>query len=449
MDENNAYNEKSLTEYVFILWRKKWSILIPTLIMTAIVAIVSFTMTPVWEVDAVLLPSKFVVQTGQGQIEEFLVTDPKQLAGQIKESSYNNAISAELKIDLRTFPRIEAENIKDTKLIRVSVKEKDISKGKRILASLFQNIKSELDKKAEVEVKSYDTQISAKQNDIKDKEFSIKDNENQIDLKRLGIKDQESDIRTRENEIKKKKNDMTLKDLEVEARKIDKDKAAKDIETEKNRIKISEERYNSIFDEMKAAKVRIDELDKTLQKALAEKKQAADSIGLLLYSNEIQQNLRYYNSLEERLSAEKLTQQNSWSNIREKEADIRQADNQIEQVRTQKESLTADIANIETSIGKIKTEIDKIHTEIRLIRNDNEKIKNTINTLGSDIQLLINKKARVDYAQFVKSPTPSINPVAPNKRMNVILSFIIGFAFFSLIVLTVENIKKLPPSRPR
>jgi hypothetical protein len=52
--------------------------------------------------------------------------------------------------------------------------------------------------------------------------------------------------------------------------------------------------------QINAKENEIKENDKQLQKALAEKKQGNDAVALLLYSNEVQQNLRYYNTLDEK-----------------------------------------------------------------------------------------------------------------------------------------------------
>lgn len=61
------------------------------------------------------------------------------------------------------------------------------------------------------------------------------------------------------------------------------------------------------MEEMKAVKGRIDEIDAQLQRVLAEKKQGGDGVSLLLYSKEVQQNLHYYNTLDEKLSTKKVT----------------------------------------------------------------------------------------------------------------------------------------------
>jgi capsular polysaccharide biosynthesis protein len=414
MNELEHYEEINLMNYIEILWKRKWLIIIPTFLMTVAIGIWSFMKTPVWEVDAIIQPSKFLSQTESGQFIEVIAADPKQVAGQINQASYNAIIAAELNIDLRTFPKLKAENLRDTKLVRVAIRDIDSNRASKILNSLFRHLKSDFDRRIDVEIKSIDTQII-------DKESQIRGND-------LIIKDKGNAIKTKENEIKKRNNDSTLKDLDIQSRGIEKDRINKGIDTNKNKLKISEERAAGILDEMKSVKTRIDDIEKQLQKALGEKAQGTDAIVLLLYSNEVQQNLRYYETLDEKLSVEKITRENLYLDIREKEEQLRQIDNQIHQVETQKDTIKTEINNIETEISVVKTEI--------------EKIINASNTVKSDIQFLGNKKARIDFASLIKEPTPSLSPVAPKKKQTVLIAGFLSLVVFCFLALFLDYLKQ-------
>jgi capsular polysaccharide biosynthesis protein len=383
-----------------VIWKRRWLIIIATVICVVLAAVISFILPPKWEVDAVMLPSKFFVQTEQGQFEEVVVTDPKQIAGQINQESYDNLIAAELNLDIKKFPELKAENLRDTKLVRIAVRDKNIAEAKSILQSLFNRLKKDLDKRIDVEIKGIDTAITSKENSIKD----------------MG-----NEIKSRENEIKTKNSQIKLKDLAVQSQEIEKDRIKKEIESDQNKLKISGERITSIMEEMKSVKGRIDELDKQLNKAIAEKKEGAEAISLLLYSNEVQQNLRYFNTLDEKLSIEKVTQENLNLGIKENLEKTRQIDNQISQTDTEKEI---------------------IKTDISTITNEIEKIKNKISTTQSEIKLLGDKKQRIDYTQLVKEPTASLYPVAPNKKLNVLIAAVFGLIFFTLVAFFVEYIQR-------
>lgn len=423
-----GYEEINLMDYLNVLWKRKWLIIIPALLCAIAAGVYSFLLPPVWEVDAFILSSKLFIQTEGGKFEEIVVVDPKQIAGQINQKFYDTLIAAELNLDLREFPKLKAENLRDTKLVRIVIREKDVDKAKSILNSLFNHLKRDLDRKIDVEIKGIDTQVAAKETAIKQNELGIKDLENQILFKRLQIKD-------KENEIKKKYNDIHLKEMDVQAKEIDKNRFKKEIESNQNKLKISEERMQSIHEEMKSVKKRIDDLEEQLKKALAERKQGSDAVGLLLYSNEVQQNLRYYNTLDEKLSLEKITQENLNLAIRDKEEQLKQIDTQISQINTQKETIKAEIAII-------KTEMEKINNEIMTIKNDFEKVRNNIATLQTEISFLNERKGRLDYAQLVKEPTPSLYPVSPKKRVNVLIALIIGGMMFTFLAFFLEYIEK-------
>ena len=397
----DAYeNEIELMDYLFVIWKRRWLIIIPTFFLAVAAGIVSFLIPPKWEVDAIMLPSKFLVQTEQGQFEEVVATDPKQIAGQINQKSYDSLIAAELNLDIRKFPELKAENLRDTKLVRIALRDQDIATAKSILQSLFNQLKKELDRKIDVEIKSIDTEITTKEN---------------------SIKDMENEIKTKENEIKKKNNEIKLKDLTIQSKEIEKDRIKQEIESDQNKLKISEERVGSIMEEMKSVKGRIDELDQQLKKVIAEKKEGAEAVSLLLYSNEVQQNLRYYNTLDEKLSIEKVTQENLSLSTKENREKIRQTDNQISQTNTEKQI---------------------IMTEISTIMNETENIKNRINTTQSEIRLMGDKKLRIDYAQLVKQPTASLYPVSPRKKVNVAIAGVLGLFMFTVLAFFLEYIGK-------
>ncbi len=342
MDEYE--NERELIDYLNVIWKRKWLIIIPTFFLVVAVGIYSFLQPPVWEIDAIIMPSKFFIQTGAGQFEEVFPVDPIQIVGQINEATYNNLIAVELNLDIRELPNLKAEKLKETNMVRISTRVTDIEKAKPILYSLFAHLKRDLDKKIDVEFISIDTQIS-----------------------------------TNENLIKKNI--------------IEKNIIRQEIISTENKMTISGGRVKSIMEEMKAVKKRTDELEEQQRKALSEKKQVTDAISLLLYSNEVQLSLRYYNTLDEKLSNEKITQENLKLNTEEKKTDI-------------------------------------------------EKINNEIENIKDQITLLNEKKARVDYARLLKEPTSSLGPVFPKKKRNVMIAGILGLMIFTMLAFFLEYIKE-------
>ena len=351
-------NEVELIEYLNVLWKRRWLIIVPTILLALVAGVVSFLLPPKWEVDAILQPSKFFVQTEQGEFREVMAIDPKQLVGQINQKSYDRLISDELNLDPKNFPNLKAENLRETKLVRVSLRTEDTDKARTILSFLFQHLKSELDRMIDVEIKNITTQIALKEGDIKTKE------------------------------------------LDIQSMNIEIEKTRQEIIAAGNKLKISEERSRRLVEEMKGVKTRIDEIEKQQKTTLGEKQGGSEALGLLLYSNEIQQNFRYYNTLEESLSTEKNTQEDLRLSLREREQ----------------------------AIKGFKTQIDKINQAIINLR--------------SDMDFLNEKKQRIDYAQLIKEPTVSLFPVSPRKKVNVAIAGFLGFFCFSILALFIDYVEK-------
>lgn len=170
-------NEVELIEYFIeyfnVLWKRRWLILVPTILLALVAGIVSFLIPPKWEIDAIIQPGKFFERSEKGTFKEAVAMDPTQLASQINQGSYNSLISAKLNLQQREFPKVRAENLRGTSLVRVSLKTGETDKARTILNALFQHIKGELDQKIDVEMESVSTQIAARENDIKTKSLDI------------------------------------------------------------------------------------------------------------------------------------------------------------------------------------------------------------------------------------------------------------------------------------
>ena len=85
---------------------------------------------------------------------------------------------------------------------------------------------------------------------------------------------------------------------------------------------------------------------------------------------------------------------------------------------------------------------EKIKNEIKTVKNAIEKIKNIINTQETEINLLEDKKARIDYTQLIKEPTSSLYPVSPRKKLNVLIAGILGLFIFAILSFFLEYLEK-------
>lgn len=448
-------DEIELMDYINVIWKKKWLILIPTFILVVLAAVYSLLQTPVWKVESILQPSKFFTQNEQGEYKEIIVTPPKQIASQINRDTYNHLLAAELNIDIRGFPKIEAETVQDTNLVAIATKVAEVEKGKEILLSLFKHLKRDLDKKVDVEMKNVDTQIKGKNNLIDNVNTQIENLNNKIELQKITIEDKQNAIKTKknrikdkENLIKTKQNAIKSKNLNIESKEIEKNVIKENIKSLQNKLEISKERAQALTEEMKEVKQRIQKIEEEQRKVL-QKGTNKNALSILLYSNEIQNNFRYYNTLDEKLSNERVTQENITFSIDEKKESLKQIDNQIEQINTEIDNIRTEIDNIRTQIDDIHTQIDNIKNEIGKVENSIESIRNDITTkrnqienIRNEIAFLKDKKARIDYAQLIKEPTSSLGPVAPKKKRNVVIAGVLGLFIFTLLAFFIEYIQK-------
>ena len=207
---------------------------------------------------------------------------------------------------------------------------------------------------------------------------------------------------------------------------------------------------------MRDVKDRINRIEEEQKKVLS-KENRKNALAILLYSNEIQNNLRYYNTLDEKLTNERITQENINLSIEGKKETIKLIDNQIEQIKTQQiNDIETEINTIKTQIDNINTQINDISTQIDNIKNEIEKINNEIDTINNDISiknteiesvkseisLIEEKKGRIDYTQLIKEPTQSIVPVFPNIKLNVLIAGILGLIIFTIFAFFFEYLEK-------
>ncbi len=320
-----------LIDYLKIIQGKKWIILAGTILLVVITGVVSFSLKPVYEIDCIIQPGMFYSQSRDGGSNKFAVEHPIQIADKLRHGSYNALLASDLKIEEREIPDIMAVNIRNTNLVHIWLKKSDVDLGKKALDLLITYLKEEMDAKIDVEIDNIDTLIKTDE--------------------------------------------------------IEKERSAKEIEILKSKLKIFGQREKDILKEMESVKFKIQELEKEQLKILRkESRSEAESIGMLLFSNEIQQSLRYYDILNEKLSKE-----------RKGEADI--------QSRIQKES--SNMAKLDTTIANL-----------------NER------------------KGYIDYTKVIKAPTRSINPVFPKKRLNIVLAFILGFMIFTMVAFFMDYFEK-------
>lgn len=321
-----------LMDILRVFWKRRFLIIIGVLICTIGAGITSFIIKPVYEISALVRPGKIVYQDKSGRYEEISIQSPEELANNISEKTYNFLVTRDLKIPLKELPKIEAEKIKNTFLVRIFTEDHDIERGKEVLNSVIKFLRKDIDEKVDAEMKIIDCQIEIQENEIKSLNISIEE----------------------------KKNEIKELELQIQSKEIQKTTLKGEIEATKNKIKICEDRMKEILNEMKVVKERTDRLEEEMKKALREVTDDKSAISMLLYSNEIQNNFRYHNDLEERLNSEKVNFEHLNLAVRSKEQEIEQLKTDIAQIRTKIEGVKNDIEKIKVEIEGNKIEINSL-----------------------------------------------------------------------------------------
>lgn len=213
---NGYENERELMYYLKVIWKRKWFILIATFLSVAAALVISFLSPSSGESYAIIQPSKFISLTKNGEFKEVSLVDPKLIAEQINKGFFNNLISSEIDMDIKKLPKFKAENITDTNLLWVSMKEKDIKKAKLFLNSLLEHLKREYDERAKFELNETNTQLnSKKKEDLRIKE-DIKEYKNELNniKKRKEYIEKEIDILIKRTEKLEKEQNLSLKEKE-------------------------------------------------------------------------------------------------------------------------------------------------------------------------------------------------------------------------------------------
>lgn len=356
MEQNQEGIE--LMDYLEVLWKKKWLIVIPTLVLMIVAGVISFLITPVYEIDSIIITGKLIPNIYQRESDEILLVFPNEVAEEINQKVYSEDISDELGIEKRNFPNIKAEILDDSDLVRVFLRHKNVNLGKDILEHLIRNVKNKMDERIEMELKAMDVNIA-------------------------GIKRQ-----------------IEEKRIDIEIQHIEKNRFQDIINSNRTLLMISKKREEEMLEERQEVKKRIEELENDRKKLFSRKSNQENVLSLLLYSNQVQNNLQYYNNLDSKLSDEKICQE------------------------------------------KLNLEIQQSQEQLKILDNKIKKLENSISGLEEKIGLLEEEKQRTKPAKLIKPPTSSLKPVAPNKKLNVAVTGILSLFIFTTLAFLFASVEK-------
>jgi len=290
-------DEVQLIDYLRVIWKWKWLIILGTFGCMVVAGVVSFNMPKIYEVSMALEPGIIGLDT----YGKFLYIDAlTNIEGKVKGGTYNKRIQKALNINpLETSIKFETGIQRGTNFIKVTAEweENEVKLGLSALKQLTALLSKDYEKIVKQRRGDYEKRILMKQNQIKEVEIQRKDIDKQILLEL--------------NTIDEKKNHIKLN---------------------KATLKIIQDREKELLQEIKSVKDNTQRIVQERNNVLQYKSNVND-ISLLLYSTTIQQNVAYFNQLS----------------------------NQINDLRTKKEIANMKIENLNKDIDDINTEIDRLN----------------------------------------------------------------------------------------
>jgi len=292
----NFDDEIQFIDYLRVIWKWKWLIILGTFVCMVVAAGVSFNMPKIYEVSIAIEPGII----GVDKAGEFIYLDSRDnIEEKIRGDLYNIRIQKALNINpLKKDIEFGIKTQRGSNFIKVTSewKENEVEFGEKTLVHLLGFISKEYENIVQQRKDDYEKQILMKQNQIKEVEIKRKDIDKQILLE--------------SNTIGAKKNNIKLN---------------------KTTLTIMQDREKELLQEIKNVK---DNTERIVQErnTILQHKGNADDISLLLYSTTIQQNVAYFNQLS----------------------------NQINELRTKKEIIDMNIENLKKDIDDINTEIDRL-----------------------------------------------------------------------------------------
>ncbi len=330
--QNNYYpdDEIELIDYLRVLWKWKWLIVLITFVCMLAAGVFSFMMPKIYKVSTAIEPGIIGMNKNSSPI---YLDSAENIKAKIESGIYNSRILKRLNIDpQKTQLKFKAVNPKDTKLIKISSEwEQDkIVIGTEVLDQLVTELSHDYEKVVQANIEDFDKQVL---------------------LKLSGIQG--------------KKNDIKLKEAI---------------------IKNIRERKSELVQEIKRAKNNTERLVQQRDRVLDGSTGDREDIALLLYFTTVQQNVAYFNQL----------------------------NNQLNKLTSKENEITTEVEQLKQNMNDINTEIDRLNIE----------------------------KSYIENIKLISKPEVSTSPIKPKKELNIALAGVVGFMLAVFMAFFAEYIKK-------
>ncbi len=438
-------DEIELMDYLKVIWKWKYLILVGTLVCAVGAAVISLQMTKVYAVSTVLQPGILKVTDDAKTV---YIDSPQNIKALIETGAFNGQILKDIQMsnsnDLPESVGFEVKIPKGTNALDVLYETPHVDLGVQIVKNLNKAILERYGKLIRSYQENYDDKIRSKSNE------AFKTNEKIAKMKHA-ISTAEAENEGTISEIVAR---IASKRAEISSVEAGKDSTimqqTNKIATIRAQIDAKKKQINNLQQRISDVKTEIDRVSKNTDVLIEERNKFLASTGTqdnilasVIYTTTIQQNISYLNTL-------RSTVNNTNHQIFQESVGIETLENQSRDVEIQKENLEKQtqykIDNLKSDIKDLKAQKESLGKQtkykVETIKSEIKDLESEKKYILAEIKSIEFRKNNIQNIQIIKPPKPSLSPIKPKIRLNVMLAAVVGLFLTVFLAFFVEYISK-------
>ncbi len=426
-------DEVELIDYLRVIWKRRWLIVGGTLACMVAALAVSYWLPKVYQGSVILETGKvYSLTRGDQQEKTELIEDPRNMEVLLKSDGMMYELKKHLGSDedigaLRNAITID---VKANPLIVISLKMQDQRAIVDGLAFVADHIISEHQKRYEVIVQKLDQDLSVTLNKIKYPAEKITEN----NLKREQILEKIQGNAHKQEQVRQK--------IHANAGKLEQLKEKiKNIETQ---ILVENEQINTdhaygktVEDQIKTVTEAVMESKKRMSQLNMKK---ASPMEILFLQTTLQNHELRLSDFKREINDLKQREDDRQKQIADRQKQMADLRSQMNDLDSQNADLEIHIRDLDATDADLKIQFHDLSTQNSDLKGQIEDLKQTLSTLE-------NYKSNSKNTRYRTQPVVQEKPVAPRKRLNMMLAGVIGLMSTLMLAFFVEYIEKVNVSK--
>ncbi len=425
--------EIELIDYLRVIWKRRWLIVGGTLVCMIAALAVSYWLPKVYQGSVILETGKvYSLTRGDQQEKTELIEDPKNMEVLLKSDGMIYDLKNHLGSDedigaLRNAITID---VKANPLIVINLKMQDQRAIVDGLTFVADRIISEHQKRYEVTVQKLDQDLSVTQSKMKYPAEKITEN----NLKREQILEKIQGNAHKQEQVRQKihANAGKLEQLKEKIKNIEAQISVENeqINTDHAYGKTVEDQVKTVMEAVTESKKRMSQLD--LKKA--------SPMELLFLQTTLQNHELRLADFKREINDLKQREDDRQKQIADRQKQMADLRSQMNDLDAQSADLEIHIRDLDATDADLKIQFHDLSTQNSDLKGQMEDLKQTLSTLE-------NYKSVSKNTRYRTQPVVQEKPVAPRKRLNVMLAGVIGLMSTLMMAFFVEYIEKVNVKR--